>query len=327
MNTKQPKEFQKIFASISKNIKQKKQKCIIDTCDNDSINSHLLQQNGILNTISDNNHLIEIKPKDIFKWEKNIPPIEFKKISIKQALSLNLFCNKHDTTIFKKLETSPIDFSDKENQLLLSYRVVCAEIRKKEQNIETYRRLMNSKILNGYIDPNYFNISIKGNRDGINDLNIYKKEIDDEITYNKNDFEFINIKYPLIKVYCSAVFSVYETYKTPIEDSPLNFIFIHVIPYEKELNIIIGYNKKHSKKYIIDYINSWKNLSMLDLEKMLTNLFATKVENWGMSPSILDKISTDTLRKFIDYFSENSLNYLANQKVEFNLFENKNYGT
>lgn len=327
MNSEQIEEFKKVYAGISKNIKNKKWSCIIDSCNNASINSHLLQQNGILNTIAEENHVIEIKATDSFSWGEKKPPMEFKRISVGQALSLSLFCNNHDSSIFKKVETAPVDFSDIENQILLSYRAVCAEIRKKEMSKETFSRMLNSSLIHSYIPISDFELFIQGSKRGIADLNFYKKEFEDALELNRNEFEFVVYKYPLIKVYCSAAYSPFETEKTPFEGIPLNYIFIHIIPYNQELTIIIGYHKRYFKQYITDYINSWKDLSLQNLEKMLTNLFATKVENWGLSPKINRNISKSTISKFVEYFEQNSLNHLINQKVEFNLFENNNYGT
>jgi hypothetical protein len=70
MDEKDERLLFKVFSGITKNINNKKWKCLIDGCECDSINSHMLQQNGILNTISEDNHLIEIKATDYFLWNK-----------------------------------------------------------------------------------------------------------------------------------------------------------------------------------------------------------------------------------------------------------------
>lgn len=327
MDKKQIREFQKIYAGISKNLRNKKWKCIVDSCEGHSINSHLLQQNGILNMIAEDNHVIEVKPIDTFKWSDKDSPLSFKKVSVKKALSLNLFCNNHDTDIFKPAETLPLKLNDYITHILFSYRVICAEIRKKEHNIETYERLLKSSTLSGTLPKEQFEITIKGSKRGIEDLKIYKKSIEDELDGGDENYIFKVIRYPLIKVYCSAGFNIYETYQTPYEEIPLKYVFIHVIPDETHLNIIVGYHKGFVKKSIVDYVESWEDLSMSDLEFRLTDLFATRVENWGLSPEIYSGLDKSTEKEFIKYFGENSSNYLDGQRVDFNLFEGNNYGT
>lgn len=322
------KDYKNVIVGIQKNIKSKKWNCLFESCKKTSINSHLLQQNGILSTITENGHLIEVRIADIFKWSEKQLPLEFKRVGIKHALSLDVFCNTHDSELFKSVETSPIDFGNIENQTLLSYRVICAEIRKKMINIETYKRLINSNTLNlDSIQERNLKLSILGNEKGIKDLETYKVILEEAI--QKKDytlFEFKYSEYSLIKVYCSAAFTPYETIYTGVEENSLKYVFIHVIPYQNKLHIIVGYHTKHETDYIKNYIHSWDKLTMKELEEKLTNLFATKVENWGLSPKIYQNINKKTLDEFINYFSNNTMNHLQSQEVKFNLFEGENYG-
>jgi len=58
------------------------------------------------------------------------PPIIFERVGISNALSHPVFCQKHDTEIFKPIEQSNVEFDTYESFLLFSYRAICAEIRK-----------------------------------------------------------------------------------------------------------------------------------------------------------------------------------------------------
>lgn len=326
--SKRPSNFQKIYAQISKNVRNKRWTCIASNCKDEAINSHLLQQNGVLNTIAEDGYLVEMKPVDSFKWTEKQLPIQFKKISIKQALSLSLFCNSHDTTIFKPIEEQPIDLESNFAHSLFSYRATCAERRKKEITADIYNRLINSKTLTSMdMDIDTIKLGLSGTNEGIIILDFYIQEFEKAIK-NKDysNFVFTTYKYPLIKVYASAAFSPYNSIYTPFTTPILNYVFIHVIPYNKELYIIIGYHKAHIEQYIKDYIGSWENLPPNKLGQKLTHLFATHIESWGMSPSIFNNIKKNTLDKYINYFCQNSNNLLCNQKIDFNLFEDDNFG-
>ncbi|MBN2596095.1 hypothetical protein [Labilibaculum sp.] len=319
-----PTEVQKIIAKIDKNVNSKKWKCIINGCNENAINSHLLQQNGVLDNVSENGHLVEVKPTDIFKWSPNEIPIEMKKIGIKKAFSLPLFCNHHDTELFKEVETHPIDLSDYRIQLLLSYRVVCSEIRKKEVVLDKHNRILNAQTLRGNIDLEIIENLVKGSELGIQDLSFYRKLVDQELQENNNDFKFKIYKYPLIKVYGSAIFSPTHQIVNPERDDPFESVFIHIIPDQNYLNVIIGYHKQHSTSWIEEYVESWKGLDMEPLEEKLTDLFAVHIENWGMSPLIKEKIDSKTIDSFYE-FSES--NFFLNNSRTVNLFEDNNYGT
>ena len=127
------KQQMKTLQGITKNVHTMRHHCQVDGCEEAAINSHLLQRNGILNNIAENNHLIEARPTDFFKWNAIDCPIEFRQVGINQAISLSVFCDKHDTELFKKIEQGNLDLGDYETQLLLSYRVVCAEIVRKNK--------------------------------------------------------------------------------------------------------------------------------------------------------------------------------------------------
>lgn len=55
-----------IISTIENNVKKIKFKCSEQGCSEHAINSHLLQKNGVLNTISDNGHLIQLRTKKCF---------------------------------------------------------------------------------------------------------------------------------------------------------------------------------------------------------------------------------------------------------------------
>lgn len=323
--------FLNIIQNTTKNVNGKKWNCLIDDCEQTSINSHLLQVNGILNNLVENGHLIQIKPNDYFHIEKK-GFLSFKSLGIQQAISEYLFCNKHDTEIFKSIEGREIDFAIYSSQLLFSYRSLCCELRKKMKNIEIFTRLRNSNTLNNsnqpFISREYLDLEIKGHKLGVKDMTRLKLEMEKEfLTKSSPNFVFKTCTYPLIKVCVSAVFSPihpgYESVqKAYTQEQPLNTVFVNVIPQADNLKIILGYHKDYVDSWIIDYVESWDTQSIITLQQNLTNLLTTKVETWSLSPSLFGQISSDSKQKLKDYWGSNAENLLSNQQVNFNLFEN-----
>ena len=317
-----PTSRQRIIANIIKNVNNKKWDCIIDGCAEKAINSHLLQQNGILDNVSTEGHLIEYKQTDPFTWRKDVPPFEMKKIGKKKAFSLPLFCNNHDTTIFKEIEKHPIDLEHYRVHLLLSYRVVCAEIRKKEINVEQFKRILNAESLKGGGGSKQIELAKEGNELGIKDLEKYKKLFEEELDNETSQFTFKVYEYPFLDIYGSAIFSPIDYFITdPKQVAPLYSVFIHVIPYNDKTYIIVGYANDYVDDWIKRYVDSWKNLEEEDFEKHLTKLFAAHIENWGMSPDLLAEIKEENLKKFKKYIALNANNLSPHQQIEFNLFE------
>lgn len=310
---------QNIIAQISKNIKDKKWNCLINDCDQVAINSHLIQQNGLLSNITYSGHLIELKMMDANKWDNKKPPFEFGKVGIKQGLSHKVFCNKHDTDLFEPIENNNKNFESYEAFLLFSYRAVCAEIRKKEVNIEQYTRMQNANSLVGIIDHERLTSEINGNNLGINDLRVLKNEL--EMENNTNKYKYFVYKYPKLDIYASAVFSANQLdIFSHVSEPDLDNIYIHFLPLDDVFQILIGYHTEHMSEKIINYCNSWENLSLENLQKKLTTLFTNNVENWGLSTELYKTLTEKNKSKYIKTLVENTNLYGISKDMEFNLF-------
>lgn len=312
MISKDTKKALNILRTIINRVNDQRRICQSPGCTNDSINSHLLQRNGILSHITENSHLIQIKPNDFFKIEKE-GMLLFKRVGINQAISYPLFCNYHDTSIFKSIEDSPIDFLSYKSQLLFSYRSLCAELRKKERNVDTARSIMNSNTLSQLLSKSFFDnerISLNGNQIAVSDLSSYKKEFESELTNPKGIFYFKTLVFPTYKVSISAIFSYVDNLKNIINrysnSEPLNTIFANVIPQEHNLYVIIGYKKDKTDQWILDYIDKWDRCDPKDVGVLLSDL-VTRVETWAMAESVYSNISNSDLQNFKAYFL-NSLN-------------------
>ena len=100
------KYIEKIIHKINVNSSRKQWNCSVNNCDQQSINSHILQKNGVINSIATDNHVYSIEPINIFKWENKSfnEIVNFKKVSTNKILSYPTFCNAHDTNILSKLK-------------------------------------------------------------------------------------------------------------------------------------------------------------------------------------------------------------------------------
>lgn len=313
---------QNIIAQIDKNVKTKQWSCLAENCEEVAINSHLIQQNGLLSNIVENGHLIELKMLDAYKWGKNLPPFYFQRVGITQALSHKIFCNKHDTEIFRNIESVDSDFESYEAFLLFSYRAVCAEIRKKEIVIEKHNRLINANTLDGIIDKDTLRGIQNGHALGIKDLNILKQILVEELSDNKNKFNYFSYKYAKQDIYASAVFSATDIL-IPREDGDLDLenIYIHILPLSSETLLLVGYHNDYTSKATTDYCNSWKELSLEDLQTKLTSLICNNIENWGISIEKYNTLSEGNKRRYVNILKENSNYFGISKESEFNMFK------
>ncbi len=284
---------EKIISNIFKHVNEKKWKCLIEGCPCIAINSHLLQRNGILNILCDDDHLYEYRVDSPFKWTKNKLPFKITRVGIHQeALSQYLFCPTHDNQLFKPIETYPIDMFDYTNQLLFCYRATCGEFRRNEKVKELYKRFFDAQSLN--FPTSEIQILIDGTIQGLSDLQYYQNEFLNEFQDPQKRFHFNSFELPFYSIYASASFNSPPVSRSPIK--PLNAVFINLIPKKTSLQIIIGYHTAHKDSWIDDFISSWQNASDEILEQKLSLLF-TKVESCGMSGSVYRNLTASHLSK------------------------------
>ena len=102
---------QNVVNGIFKNVRNKQYDCMVKGCNHKAINSHILMRNGILNYVAEKGKVVELRASAIEAIRKDERNFSFKKVGVSQALSLPLFCNCHDTTLFEEIEKQPVDDS------------------------------------------------------------------------------------------------------------------------------------------------------------------------------------------------------------------------
>ena len=321
MKSKEDIEIRKVFVGINKNLDKKKWDCMMSGCDQRAINSHLLQRHGVLSSVVEKGHCYELREKDVFSWTKNTQPFEFKRCGIQDAISLHLFCNHHDTEVFKPIELGVVNYDDYVNQLLLSFRSICAEIRRKEVIVEKYKRYLGSNILQSCWKERlcFFQDLINGNEAGIKDLLYYKHIVEKELDSPQESFFFVHHTYPIKGLYASSSFTI-SNYEESIDKSVVipNCIG-HIIPNGDNSDFIFGYHKGHVNDAIVGFVNGWDNLDSESLGERLTGWF-TLIESWGISPSLYEKITPANLDRYFELLGNSSFDMNQSPDAGFNMF-------
>lgn len=318
--TKEQLKAMTILRNIRKNVINKKWECMTEGCTESAINSHLLQRHGILDNILEDHHMVEMRPIDIFKWNKDASPMTFKKVGLNEAISYPLFCNHHDTELFLDIENDNPNVTDYHSQLLFSYRCVCAEIRKKEIEIEFDKRQVNMQTLN--FDSFPLNEAIKGLKRGVQDLESYKKLLLTELDSPKDNFCFNVIQLPFIPIYASACFSFeIDESKLVASTLPWDGAFIHILPRKHDTCVIIGAHQEHMNKELGKFIESFNYTDKLSVGILFTNLFSQRIENFGMSITLYNSLSQENINKFFDFQKKSIMEYNMLLEPGFNLFE------
>jgi|AntAceMinimDraft_9_1070365.scaffolds.fasta_scaffold06042_4 hypothetical protein len=321
------KQIKNIIFKIQLNAFDAKRKCLYKDCEEISIKSHLLQKKGIINSISENNHVYELAINPFAEGKH-----KFTNTGINEVFTFPGFCTTHDNNIFKEIESGDVSFFDYRTQLLLSYRAVMNEKRKKEIIIDYFNRILNSATLKQYLATEYFQRikgSIQQQKLGIDDQTYYEIFFLSNINNTDNrDFSFLTIEIPRIE-FCSSAVVSYETtdeinqiyfFKGPNTKEPLTEIYFNLLPLEEKSIIIIGcLNLRKDKCW--EFIKSFDGDTTEKTLKKISDLLLYQVENWLCSPSIYRDYLKSKEHEIIRIVNESTIHTDERRELDFNLFE------
>jgi hypothetical protein len=308
-----------ILNQIQANAHKKKWKCLSPDCSLEAVNSHLLQKNGILSNIAVNSHVYKLTFKKTIDETKGGEAI-FEREGINDAMAYPIFCNDHDCHIFKTIESSSLNLEEYKAQLLFTYRSLCCELHKKMVGVEYYKRVLESRTLDLYIDKNNY-VYLKQSYDlGVQDCIFYKSQIEHDLRDNSRNYFFKVFKYPLLKICASALFTPLNESETGTGLVPFKYVFINIIPYNNNLFVLLGYHKSHLNAWMKNYINSWSNLDDLSFQQKVSEVLATRIETFCLSPSIVDKMRPEKRNLFLNFSEKNLYNFYENQSFSENIF-------
>lgn len=118
-------------------------------CDEEPIRAHSIQNSRVLDLIQTDGHVL--MPR--YRLVKGEPAIEFGKVGRNEASTFTGLCSKHDTELFRAIDTDPLDVDNCEHLRQLAYRSVMREMHTELANGEM-AWAMHEELCKGQADPN-----------------------------------------------------------------------------------------------------------------------------------------------------------------------------
>lgn len=275
------------FNSASKEVKHKAvvlrgeirrvaQKCYNPGCENNSIRSHILQENRILNRIADKDGFIYQLDQEFYK---DIP-IQIKKCHIGNekgdVLTFFGFCSVCDHLLFLSVEKNEPILTNYKHRVLLSYRAFCNELYKIEYNIKWYDAILERNDLK---EIHQWASEQKMYFESLRGFCYHNKVfLEQEISKPNEKIIFVLRFVKGLDAATSAVFNTIDLLKKQTE----NF-YVHVIPRTKELTaVLIGY---HGYKYMLNdmSIDDLEKIDETEIKYLVSGFFLQRFETWSVS--------------------------------------------
>lgn len=297
-------DFQKFSSILDKSRKQSKKKeyqCCIPGCNEVALlHSHLVPQSALKKYICDDKHQLiqnqidEIHPMVAVKTGE-ISLETFYTIGISEAMSMPIFCKKHDNDLFCEFE-GDADSADPYNprfQILQALRAIGAlryrESRLLEQN--TIKSSLSEFYVGGvYNDESQMYQNLVHRYDSTIS-NLYKAvETDD---YDNYEFVCFELE-PLKLAICDAFIDDTDLKEHIMDDEysiPVKALYINMIPKNNNSYLFIGYDKKNVSNALIELLKKWKTAFKDGLDiKVLYVILCHCSNNWCISPDCDSRI-------------------------------------
>nr|WP_186811634.1 hypothetical protein [Paenibacillus xylanexedens] len=293
--------------------------------------AHTLQNNRILDRISDDGHLYHFATEVV---EEGAPPISIiKKISRNDASTFFGFCDYHDTELFKPIELRNYN-NEPEQDFLFAFRSLALEMHKKERFLSSVIRTFNEKPRLMLNEQNVYlyrlaQVDIKDHK---TEYNTFKEN------YVSNNFAIMRTLYRKldfeVKFATSASIAVqYDLHGKSITDAfdlsgeRVPSIFLTIYPTKNgTTDIIISYLLIDDYFYS-SYFDSLDTLSDENLLKYLNYLIIESTENIFLSSSYLDGLN-ELERESLERSYNSSMNIIertdlliSDNYYKFSLFD------
>lgn len=295
--------------------------CYYPGCNEKSINSHILQKNGILSRIATEGHVYDL---DLDQFRN--PIVQFKRKGLNKVMSFNCFCNKHDTELFKVIEDAELDFTDYKTNLLFTVRAAHNELFRKQVNI-----LMNEGLkfeLSEQFDNDEWQKHIDTEELGVKDLKQLIHTIWDDLENDEEAFVFNHRKLNRFDLCLSSFY----THETTIEMKAyydkhgkhmanVSDIFINYFPMENSSILMMGYLKANEHK-VKGSVNRLFKENEKRVERILTNLLLFRCETWVISEDVFTQKAKGLEFEFSRAIAYAISNFSERRNLDLNIFRN-----
>jgi hypothetical protein len=93
-------------------------------CAETAIRAHSIQNRQTISLLQNDNHVLAWQPR----FSRAGPEVRLRMVGRNEASTFSGFCSQHDTTLFRPLDTKPLDIADQEQLFLLAYRAITCEL-------------------------------------------------------------------------------------------------------------------------------------------------------------------------------------------------------
>jgi hypothetical protein len=290
--------------------KQELNRCFwpTDKCTNKAIKAHSIQNNGILDSISTDGHLIMLKARQNLDTG---PVLFFKRIGRNVATIFTGLCGEHDNRLFKPIDNSKIDIKNKEHLFLIAYRSVLRELHAKMVGAAIVQQIYSKGVEVGRVDPSQVDEAMmKATIPMMEAYSFYRYKYTYDVAYVKKQYNIltnhvIEVEYPHTVLAVSAIYDLFDNMRKLEDRLDPKCICLNVFPQDDKLIIVYSYIKEHDrffKNHVAELENARGEYKLYLLSKRIL-MFS---ENFVLKPDHVNRWTEHKKNAIKAYFSKNT---------------------
>ena len=178
-----------------------------DPCSGTIARAHTIQRRGGLSLIAEDHHVLTVKPTMKMMLESEGQP-EPRRIGTTAASVFPGFCGKHDTSLFKPIESKALTI-DAESAFLFAYRAIAYERFAKEAQLRTLgiqRRMdQGHPFWKQVLIQNQLHILQAGVEIGLRDVEGWKAQFDERlVSGDRGGFHYVAVRFDAVLPFVAA---------------------------------------------------------------------------------------------------------------------------
>ncbi|WP_199795769.1 hypothetical protein [Bacillus thuringiensis] len=318
--------------NIFENLEKIKKECFLkecfhqdENCNDKIIKAHSIQNNRILNKISENGEVLMISAGS--NNSSNFKTSMQRK-GRRIATTFTGFCGRHDNDLFMPIEEKDYQVGNKEQEFLFAYRALAKEYHTKTTVGDMYRKMRQymkageyHKLSNIFDENNqpdiehitYMAEAITGTLIGQEDaearLKLFRKRMNNDLD-NSNFNEIVTDVIELDEEYHIAVSSI-TFIERDLNNEVINRLddlsaqlaplFVTIFPQQGKTYILLSYFARNKRKY--KFIKEQILSKSIRMQKVIiSNLIVAYFENWVISPIKWNELGTKTHSRIYRYY-------------------------
>ncbi|MBB3946982.1 hypothetical protein GGQ73_002946 [Rhizobium skierniewicense] len=303
-------------------INQKFNKCLCPDmgCEKPAIRAHSVQKSTALSFIEEDKHVYGLKIN--FAGAK--PVCEFERVGRNNASTFTGFCNRHDTEIFRPIDTKLLDLENAEQLFLIAYRSLTRELHAILEGAAKLQFTHETNVKLGLVNPNDRTMSAIAPVEAMHKAWMTWRYRLDHYDTNMLKGRFGEITHSIFVISDRAAVlassSFFPTIENP-KDNKMPRIALNMIPLSgSETAVIFSYPKAQSanaRKYIAPVMLKRGEERLL----ALSTLALDTTENFFLRPSHVDSWSAEKKNLIQEsYFSTVTKGAFLKAQPEYMLF-------